>query len=118
VARANPHFLSALMPACSFMWRQQELQELEARGFSLKQIESLADHNMRFMYICRAAQQVGRCGLACVVSGKHIHGCTCIALMSTMSLKHTPAHVQVPCTMQCLYAHSCTCICSLVWCYF
>lgn len=41
------------------MWRQQELQELEARGFSLKQVESLADHNMRFMYICRAAQQVG-----------------------------------------------------------
>ncbi len=50
----------------SFMWRQAELQELEARGYQLWQVELLADQNMRFMYICRAAQQVCACVCAYV----------------------------------------------------
>lgn len=46
----------------SFMWRESELRTLFERGFSLEEVEMLADHSVRFMYICRAAHQV-RAGL-------------------------------------------------------
>ena len=42
----------------SFMWRQAEMRALFERGFKLEEVEMLADHSMRFMYICRAASQV------------------------------------------------------------
>lgn len=42
----------------SFMWRQAELRALLEHGFSLEEVELLADHSIRFMHICRAASQV------------------------------------------------------------